>query len=310
MSNKTSASKLLEQSLKLSLKNIWRNKVLSLTTIFVTAMIIFIFNIILIINFITQDALVDLNQKIDIIVYLKESTKMNNIQDIAEELKIQEGVVSVTYTSKEKALSELTITHPDISKAFEAYKLDNPLPASLNITTSHPKYHETISEFLSQTKYSTFLSNIKSKTEENNNIISKVSENLIQITSFTEQVIFWLIITFILGGSLIILNALQITIFTRKKEISIMKLVGASNWFIKSPFIIEAIIYASLAVIFSAIMLKTLEKNIIISNTELGNLYYSINFYKIFTAEALITITFSIISSIIAINEYTQRDLQ
>lgn len=309
MKNQPSGFYLLEKGFKLSLINIWRNKVLSLATIFVMGTIIFIFNIILAVNFIAQDALIDLNKKIDVTVYLKESTSYDQTQNLIREINTLEGVEAVNYTSKEDALVQIKTTHPDISLAFEKYSLGNPLPASLNVTTSHPKFHQTLADFLSQDKYQVFLSNIVTSSDASNAIISSVSKNLLELTNFTNQIIFWLIITFILGGALIILNAIQINIFTRKKEISVMKLVGASNWFIRLPFVIESVIYGVLAVILSFIMIFILIQNIQIEGTNLWNYYTGIDFYIIFLIELVATILIGIFSSLIGIHEYLQKDL-
>lgn len=310
MTNKTSVLYLLEKSLKLSLSNIWRNKLLSVATIFVIGVIIFTFNIILAINLITQNALSDLSKKIDITVYIKESTTEDQVQKLISELQNFKEVEKVTYTSKEDALKQIKTTHPDISLSFEKYNLGNPLPASINITTKDPKYHKAVADFLAQDQYRIYLTNvITANSKENNVVISSVSKNLLKLSDFTHQVVFWLIITFVLGGILIILNALQITIFNRKHEISIMKLVGASHWFIRSPFIIEAIIYGTMAVLLSFLMLIILTQQIQIQDTSLWQYYSKINFFKVFALELIVTIILSITSSLIATYEYLKKDL-
>ncbi len=299
MQNQTSFISLFEKSFKLSLNNIWRNKVLSLATIFVTGTILFIFNIILAINFITQNAITDLGKKVDITVYLKETTTEEQAQIIRKDLLINKEITSVKYTSKAEALEQIKITHPDLSLSFEKYNLGNPLPASLNITTTNPKHHKAVADFLAKDKYQIYLSDIISNNSGNNSIITSVSKNLIKLSDFTNQVIFWLIITFVIGGTLVILNALQMTIFTRKHEISVMKLVGASHWFIRSPFIIEGIIYGVLAVTLSFIMLF---------QTAFWSYDSGINFFMIFLIELAGTILLSVVSSSIAIHEYLKKD--
>jgi cell division transport system permease protein len=300
---------LLSKSISLAFSNLWRNKVLSVATIFVMGAIIFIFNIILAINFIAESALLDLNQKIDLTVYLKESTSVESAQAIANEISTLEGITSVHYTSKESALEQLKVNHPDLTLAFEKYGLSNPLPASLNITTETPELHVYVSNYLSDERFDSELSNIVSNETDNNAILSSVSENLIKLTEFTHQIIFWLIFTFVLGGTLIILNALQITIFNRKKEISVMKLVGASHSFIRSPFLIESVMYAISATILSFIMLLILSQKITIEGTSVWQYYENLNFAKIFLAEILVAIGLSVISSLIAMNEYIKKDL-
>ncbi|MDD3861732.1 MAG: permease-like cell division protein FtsX, partial [Candidatus Gracilibacteria bacterium] len=204
-----------------------------------------------------------------------------------------EGVETVIYTTKMQALEQLQKTHPNLSTSFEKYNLGNPLPSSFSITTTDPKYHDSIIKFLSQQQYSSVLSNVSSSSDTN--IIQSVSKNLKKVSDFTHQVIFWLIMTFVIGGSLIILNALQITIFMRRKEISVMKLVGASHWFVRLPFIIEAIFYGILSVALSFFMLLILSENL---HMELPNIF------KYLFAELIITILLSIGSSLIAVHEH------
>lgn len=126
MNKKQSKSRLVKLSLKNSLKNIWRNRALSLTTIFVTATILFIFNIILGINQITDKALSDLNQKVDVVVYLKQSTTYKETQSIVNDLKQIPGIEEINYTSSENALENLENSHPDLFTAFKQFDLQNP----------------------------------------------------------------------------------------------------------------------------------------------------------------------------------------
>lgn len=282
---------------------------LSLATIFVTGTILFIFNIILAINFIAQNALDDLSKKVDITVYLKESTTEEQAQKIIKDISEFQEVSAVNYISKADALQQIKNTHPELSLSFEKYNLGNPLPASISITTTDPKFHENVANFLAQDQYQIYLSNIVTNNSQDNTIITSVSKNLIKLSTFTNQIIFWLIFIFLLGGSLIILNALQITIFSRKHEISIMKLVGASHWFIRSPFIIESIIYGLLAVALSFIMFFTLTQKIQIDDTALWSYYSGIHFLIIFLIELIGTIILSVISALIAIHKYLKKDL-
>jgi len=309
LSMKTHLSSLIQKAFSLSISNIWRNKLLSLATIFVIGTILFIFNIILAANFTSQDALSDLSQKIDITVYLNESTDFADTERIIEDVKQLEGVTNVRYTSKDDALKKIKQTHPDLPIAFEQFDLGNPLPASIDITTKHPSYHEQVAEFLGQNQYSLYLSNIVTSGGENSTILTSVAKNLSSLTNFVNQLIFWIIVIFIIGGALIILNAIQITIFNRKKEINVMKLVGASHWFIRLPFIIESILYGLFGAILSFVMFTILAQNIEIKETSLFSYFSEIRFYNIFLIELLITIVLSIFSATIAVHEYLNKNL-
>jgi len=305
MSNKKSNNELIKRSFRQSFINLWRNKVLSIATIFVIGTIIFIFNIILAINYIADSTMTNLSEKIDIVVYLKESTTVEESQSLSNKIANLEGINKITYLSKEDALNQLKTTNPNISSMFEKYGISNPLPTSLNISTKHPKYHQNIINFLQNSSENRLISNISGQdANQQSKIINSISENLNELSKFTNQIIFWLILIFVIGGALIIINALQITIFNRKKEISIMNIVGAPHWFIKLPFIIESIFYGLLATTLSFILLYIFSKNIHIKEVSIWNYYSGFEFYKIFLLELLTTILLSIISSNFAIREY------
>ena len=138
MNKKPSFLSLAKKGLTLSLSNIWRNKFLSLATIFVIGTMIFIFNIILAVNFIAQDALNDLGKKIDIVVYLKESTNYSDTQNLINEFEnIDLDSPSTIQDNNDEddddlfnddfdlnsAIDELT----DFTEKGNAYKSTNPL---------------------------------------------------------------------------------------------------------------------------------------------------------------------------------------
>ncbi|MCK9186666.1 permease-like cell division protein FtsX [Candidatus Gracilibacteria bacterium] len=302
-----SSLNLIKRGFLLAVSNVWRNKFLSVATIFVMAVILLIFNTILLVNFISRDALSDLSKKIDIVAYLKESTTYEQSVSIINDLKEVEGIGSAVYFSKEDALKQIDKLHPDIGSAFEKYNLGNPLPASINIKTIHPKYYENVTTFLSQEKYKQYLSNFESSTDENTSLIKSAAQNLVKISNFAGQIIFWLITIFIVGGALVILNAIQITIFNRKKEIEVMKLVGASHSFIRLPFIMESIIYGLLAVTLSTIMFIVITQKIDISSYGISTTFENIEIVKIIGAEILATILLSTTSSLIAVHEYLNQ---
>lgn len=310
MNNKVLKENLIKKAFDLSIQNIWRNKFLSIITVFVIGTILFIFNTIIAINMIAQSSLTELNSKIDITVYLKESTNPIQIQSLIDKLKTQEGVKEVTLKTKEDALKQIKTTHPDISLAFEKFELGNPLPASMNITTIHPKYHATISKILEEDEYKTYLSNVitsNNATKGADPVLTSISKNLLEVTNFTNQIIFWLVLIFIIGGTLIILNTIQITIFSRRKEIEVMKMVGAQLWFIRLPYIIESIVYGLSAVIISCLMLAILSQSIELKETSLFNYYAEISLIKILLIEILVTTLLSISSASIAVHEYLKK---
>ena len=274
--------------------------------------ILFIFNIILAVNFIAENSLQSLSEKVDLTLYLKESTSISQSQKLIDEVKLLDGVTNADYTSKEEALTKIKSTYPNIYESFEKYDLGNPLPASVSIQTKSPDYHTEIENFLKGSEFSLYVSNIQETPEGSTHekgIISSVAKNLKKVTDFSHQLIFWLIIIFLTGGVLIIFNAVQLTIFTRRKEINIMRLVGSRISFIHLPFIIEAIFYATLAILLNFLLLVALSKQIDIEGTTLATFSENLNITVLLTFELVVTITLAVCSSILSVHSYLKRPI-
>jgi cell division transport system permease protein len=298
------------RGIKLGLVNLWRNKLLTLATVFVMAVMICIFNSILAVNFITREALTNLNQKVDLIYYLKEGTDYNTASLIMSEIKTLPGIKKISYISKDQALQIVAKTYPETASFFDKFNLKNPLPASLSITTENAESHSEINRLLMQSKYRNYLEqNLQNNQQNDQKILASTTENLININNFVKQLIFWIVFTFIIGGALITINAIQLTIFTRRKEIFIMRLVGATPNFIRLPFITEGILYAIFAVIFSFILLFI--ASLLVGNQNLQFLgeLNNLNLFNIFLSELILTTLISLISSLITVEQYLKGNL-
>lgn len=302
---------MVKRAFKLGLSNLFRNKFLSIATISVIGITLFIFNIILAINFVAENSLATLSEKVDLTLYLKDSTTLDNSRSIMDELKLVDGVTDISYTSKEEALQKIKTTYPSIYNSFTKYDLGNPLPSSISIRTKDPSYHKTIENYVLGSKISLYISNIKqSETgSQEQSIISSVAKNLQKVTDFSRQIIFWLVIIFVVGGILIVLNSIQITIFSRRKEVNIMRLVGAPLKFIYLPFIFESILYAIAAIGVNILLLWFLSKQIDIEGTNLYDFSQNLHLALLTIIEFLITVILSICSSILAVHNYLRRPL-
>lgn len=303
---------LLKRALILSLSNLYRNKFLSTATIIVVGIILFIFNIILAVNFVAETSLQSLSEKVDLTLYLKESTGEQQTQKVMDELKILDGVTKVSYTSKEEALEKIKATYPNIYQSFEKYDLGNPLPASISISTKSPEYHQEIENFINGSDISLYVTNIQESAEgsvQEKSIITSVAKNLKKVTDFSHQIIFWIVIIFIVGGTLIIFNSIQLTIFTRRKEINIMRLVGSSIFFIHLPFIIEAIFYAIFATFINIALLTVISHQISIDGVNLYAFSENLNTTSLILFELAITIVLGICASILSVHSYLRRPL-
>ena len=246
-------------------------------------------------------------------MYLKESTSQVQAQKIMDEINILDGVKKTTYTSKEEALSKVKTTYPNIYDSFEKYDLGNPLPASISVTTTNPEFHVEIENHIKGSNLSIYISNVQESPSGNSqekSIISSVAKNLKKVTDISHQIIFYVIITFILGGLLIIFNTIQITIFNRRKEINVMRLVGSRLGFIHLPFIIESILYAILAIGVNLILLALLSNKINIDGTSLFEFSENLNLSALIIFELIITMTLATCASILSVHNYLRKPIK
>lgn len=298
------------RGIKLGFINFWRNKFLSIATIVVMAIIIFIFNIILAVQFVGDQALKTLSQRVDIVLYLEDSVDFFVAQKITEDLIQIEGVKNVKYTSSEEALDIVGKTHPQTAEFLRKFNLENPLPPSISITTESPEDHAKINEYLTNSEYARYLENYVTEEAPGESVVlSTVAKNLEQISAFVRHIIFWMVFVFIIGGTLIVVNAIQITIFSRKEEIHIMRLVGATYGFMRLPYIFEAILYAVAAVVLSFIILGIIGQSINLDGTNLMALSKDLNLAQIFVLELLVTLALAVISSFSAAEKHIKGNL-
>lgn len=299
----------LARAFSLSFSNMWRNKYLTIATVLVMGVLIFIFNIILGVNYVTQEALKDLTRKVDIIVYLKDDTEYYQVQQMIKELKDLDGIVDAIYTSKTDALKIVSQTRPKTAEFLSKYGIDNPLPASLNITTTRPELHIMVQQFLNQEKYRNLLSNTITDTQSQNAATQAATKNLLQLSTSTNQIIFWIFVIFISGSILIISNAILLTIYNRQREIYIMRLVGATHNFIRLPFIFEGLFYGVLSMLIAALLLWLMASQINIAEVSIASYLSSISVTKIFFIELGASMLLGVICSFLAVYFYLKSKL-
>lgn len=252
---------------KLSTQNLSRNLLLSIATTAMIGLILFVFNIIMVLNGLTQGSLEELNKKIDLILYLNSEASIYEITDMINDLKAYPNVIEVTYTSSESALQDFLATYPEKENPFSTYGIENPLPQSIKIVTSDPSHHQDVTDYLAGTPYGKLLQGTES-LDENQEIVAR----LLSLTAFTKKLLIGVILTFVFGTVLMVMNAINLSIFTRKTEIKIMQLVGAKPRMIFLPFIFEGVVYSIIANFFSLfLLLFFLQSTGVLDNLSLNN---------------------------------------
>ncbi len=239
-------------NVKQGFTQILRNRGMSVASIFSILAMLFIlgifFVIVVNINLFTEVVKQDYDQ---IEIYLEDSVSMDEAEALMGQLKSHEGVDEVAYRSKDDAL--------DIMKqrwGESAYLLDslgeNPLPASILIGVSSIESAEDVS------KYAGSLEGV-----EDVQYFKETVEKLTKVTNFLQIGALVVMVFLIIVSVVVVSNTIKLTVFARSKEIKIMKYVGATNWFIRGPFMAEGIIIGIFAALVSTLMVSLLYGRIV-----------------------------------------------
>ena len=306
--------------LKRALKNAWhsllRNKILSIATILIIALMLFVFNLVLALSYASDSVIANVGEKLDISVEMRSGVENYSIQAFTETLRKNPHVKEVVYVSKTDALTKFGAKYPNVISFLEFNKLENPLPDTVRIVTKDIADNNAVIEFLEGPQFA----NLVNQEKLMKNLEQKDrNEKILNITLSIKRISFWLIIIFALVGLMIIFNSININIHSHEKEINVMKLVGAKFNFIRGGFIFEGIGFAVTALvislIFSRLILAYLARNLVtvISNETLMSglnsilLHFEDNFWATFAWQLVVVTIAGFLSSYLAIELYLRK---
>jgi cell division transport system permease protein len=227
----------LWRTLKEGFQNFIRNGWLSVATISILTISLYLISLTFMIGITANLLLENVKEKINISIYFNPGASESDIFTIKSRLETFKEVKSVEYVSKEQALREfldMGASDPSIQQALDEIG-ENPLLASLVIKANQADQYDTINQAIEGSDFRDQVSRIN---YEKNKIII---ERLNKIVNFSREVGLILGLLFVLIAILITFNAIRITIYSHKQEFEIERLVGASNLYIRMPFIFEGI---------------------------------------------------------------------
>ena len=251
-------------------------------------------------------ALSSLQEKIDITIQFKDDANENKILEFRKDLEELQEVKSVEYISKEQALINFKESHKDneyINQSLEELG-ENPLFAVLNVRAASLGQYKFIDEYIKGNEnYDDIIEKINFKENE------KAINNFSVILKTVKDSIFGLAVLFIIMSILVAFNTIRLAMYTHQVEIEIMRLVGASNWFIKMPFVVEGAILGVLGCVITIIFVFPIVIYISPKMTQFlpGLDLYAHFLSNIFSFTVLLLATgigLGVISSLIAIRRY------
>ena len=230
-------------------------------------------------------------------VYLKNEVDAEKATQIGESIKSLDNITSCEFYSKEQAVEKFKDT---LGKAFESMKENNPLPDSYKVTlTDISKYDETVEQIKAIDGVDTVVNR------------SELFEKLTKFDRFVSLAGMIIVLILALVSLFIISNTIRLTMYNRRFEISIMKSVGATDWFVRIPFMVEGVIIGIIAAIISSVTLKffydfiiqVIKKNISFFNTPFSDVSV-----PLFLSFLLAGILFGLIGGLISISKYLKRE--
>jgi len=226
----------------------------SIITIFLSLLIIGVF---LVAGVMVENLVSSVENEVTITAYVADDAQQSDIDRVMDSVRGMSDVQSVSFTTKEQALENFSNS---ISNAEIIEQLDgqNPLPASIDVELSDPQMVESVA---SQLEGNSTYQRICENPEDVGDSIKygqDTVERLFAVTNYVRYIGLALIVLLVFIALVFINNTIRLAILARRKEIAIMRLVGASNGFIRGPFLMEGAIHALIGSLFAVLIIQLL----------------------------------------------------
>ncbi len=290
----------LSYLIKEGFRSTFKQKKMTSASIIIMCATMFIFGLFFVIGENVNSVITQIESQQGIQIFIEEDATDEEIETLGSQIRAINGVNRATFVSKEDALNSMKTTLGDES-LFEGWDEENPFPASYFVTLTDLSLNEQVqSEILA-------LDNVD-EIQSQNTTINRLQSlaNGIQITTII--ILFLLIIISIF----IISYTIKLTVHARRREISIMKYVGATNSFIRGPFIVEGVIIGVISAIITLVILGVsynavmsgIGESVLIQEIGIGLLSFSEMFYLVLAVYLILGVGIGVLGSTISMRKY------
>lgn len=287
----------------------WRNMYVSLASIFVMVVALFVIGSTMFIEQLLTSSLSGLQSKVDINVYFVPTASQEDIDGLRNAVSALPDVAKVTYLSREDALENYRDRNRNNEIAMQALDElgENPLGATIAIQAKETSQYESIARFLEEQRERASVG--QPVIEEINYARNKESiDRLTSIIAAVERAGFVTMVVLLLAAILISFNTIRLAIYTAREEIGIMRLVGASNAFIRGPFMLQGVMYG----VVSGVLALLVMYPILVWLGPSTELYFGLNLFSyfidnftyFFTSLVGIGVAIGFVSSTLAVARY------
>ncbi len=286
--------------IKEGFKSTFKQKKMTSASIIIMCATMFIFGLFFVIGENVNSVITQIESQQGIQIFIKDDATDADIETLGNQIRAINGVNRVTFVSKEDALNSMKTTLGDES-LFEGWDEENPFPASYFVTLTDLSLNDEVQSQINK------LDNVD-QIESENTTINRLQSlaNGIQITTVIILVLLIIISIFIISYTI------KLTVHARRREISIMKYVGATNSFIRGPFIVEGIIIGVISAIITLVILGLaynavmgkIGDSILIQEMGFGLLSFSEMFYLVLTVYLVLGVGIGVLGSAISMRKY------
>lgn len=212
-------------------KNIWANRIMSLASIGTLIVCLILLGSSLLVSININNLIKEIESQNQIMAFLQDDISATTVTEIGDQINALPNVAECVFVSKQEALDQQKQSLGKYSGLLEGFQKDNPFPNAYRVKLkSMSGYAETVRQI-------GLITGVKDITQH-----VELAYKLISIRKVISMIGIWLFILLVVVSLFIIANTIKIAMYVRKREINIMKFVGATDWFIRWPFIVEGLI--------------------------------------------------------------------
>jgi len=299
----------IRRILKIGLINFWRNGLVSLASVLAMTVTLFVIGSIYLGTNFLDSALNEVKSKVDISISFKTDASETEIKVFQKDLSLLPEVKETVYSSRDEELAAFRERHKDNQILMQSLdEVGNPFGARLNIQAIDTQHYDKIAKFIASRN---------SPTGGGSNLIDQISykkdivDKMTRLVDTSQRLGLVISLVLILLSIFVVFNTISLAIYTSREEISVMRLVGAGNTYVKGPFVVEGVIAGVIASFLAMVLLYP--SVIWVRNATAGvygglNLltFYADNFGKIFLILFATGIVLGLLASYWATREYAQ----
>ncbi len=293
---------------KFSFQDIFRNFWLSLVTISIIILTFLSTNVIILLHVFAEEAVREIGEKVDLTINFIPEASQIDIEKVKTFFKNRQEVSSLTYFSPEEALLRFSEKHKDDTTLISVLSelQENPLGATLSVKAKNLDDYQILLEAIENNEELPLKSILTKNFRSRQTLVSELQN----ITQRVTQVAYGVSFLFLLITVLVMFNTIRIAIYTHREEVAIMKLVGASNIFVRAPFVLESLWITTAAFIFSLLLwlplLGALRPYLMAFVSGSFDVVYFVleNFFFVFGYQFLFVLIINIGTAFVAVGKY------